>query len=217
MSQIPVSAEEGPKTPELGRRPNDPPRLRIIAAMRRSVGRRGVAGSTYDLVTAEAGVSRGSIFYYFGNKERLLGDVVRADADARIRVLRARLSGARSSDEVLDGLVAVLESFLDEDRHAHAFIYEMTALATRNEHVRSAMSDLYGRWRSALAALLEEKDQKGALRLRADAHATAAVLTALGEGLALQAAADPRWDRARSLSQALAAARVMLGRSGVAR
>jgi len=75
------------------------------------------------------------------------------------------------------------------------------------------MSDLYGRWHSALAALLEEKDREGALRLHGDAHGVAAVVTALGEGLAIQAAADPGWARAPSLSQALAAARVLLNRA----
>jgi AcrR family transcriptional regulator len=42
---------------------------RIIEAMRTSVGTRGAAGSTFDVVAREAGVSRGLLHYYFGSKE----------------------------------------------------------------------------------------------------------------------------------------------------
>ncbi|HEX8051891.1 MAG TPA: TetR family transcriptional regulator, partial [Thermoleophilaceae bacterium] len=38
---------------------------RIVAAMRASVARRGAAGSTFDHVAREAGVSRGLLHYYF--------------------------------------------------------------------------------------------------------------------------------------------------------
>ena len=63
---------------------------RIVAAMRSSVGRRGTAGSTFDHVAAEAGVSRGLLHYYFGSKERLLVEVVRHDCDLRIEALDHR-------------------------------------------------------------------------------------------------------------------------------
>ena len=46
---------------------------RIVEAMRASVAQRGVAGSTFDHVAGEAGVSRGLLHYYFGSKERLVG------------------------------------------------------------------------------------------------------------------------------------------------
>ena len=58
---------------------------RIIAAMRASVATRGAAGSTFDHVAREAGVSRGLLHYYFGSKERLLVEVVRQDCDDRIQ------------------------------------------------------------------------------------------------------------------------------------
>ncbi len=41
---------------------------RIVDAMRESVAARGAAGSTFDHVAREAGVSRGLLHYYFGTK-----------------------------------------------------------------------------------------------------------------------------------------------------
>src|SRR5689334_11349390 len=74
---------------------------RIVAAMRASVADRGVAGSTFDHVAREAGVSRGLLHYYFGSKERLLVEVVRHDCDVRMGVLEEQLAGARDADDLL--------------------------------------------------------------------------------------------------------------------
>ena len=63
---------------------------RIVTAMRASVGARGAAGSTFDVVAREAGVSRGLLHYYFGSKERLMVEVVRRDCDTFVAELEAR-------------------------------------------------------------------------------------------------------------------------------
>ena len=57
---------------------------RIVEAMRRSVARRGTAGSTFDQVSREAGVSRGLLHYYFGTKEQLLVEAVRLECELRL-------------------------------------------------------------------------------------------------------------------------------------
>src|SRR6187455_1921462 len=73
---------------------------RIVEAMRSSVARRGVAGSTFDHVAREARVSRGLLHYYFGTKERLLAEVVRRDCDLRMRALDDQLAGAADAEEM---------------------------------------------------------------------------------------------------------------------
>ena len=70
---------------------------RIIAAMRASVGKRGAAGSTFDHVAREAGVSRGLLHYYFGTKERLLVEVIRRDTEYRIETLGSAMKAATFS------------------------------------------------------------------------------------------------------------------------
>ena len=54
---------------------------RIVDAMRASVGERGAAGSTFDHVAREAGVSRGLLHYYFGTE----GAAARRGLPARLR------------------------------------------------------------------------------------------------------------------------------------
>src|ERR687889_2064154 len=88
---------------------------RIIEAMRTSIAARGAAGSTFDQVAREAGVSRGLLHYYFGSKEQLLVEVVRHDCEVRNRNMDERLEKSQSVDEILDALVVGPEEFLEDD------------------------------------------------------------------------------------------------------
>src|ERR1700760_213638 len=84
---------------------------RIVEAMRASVAERGIAGSTFEHVAREAGVSRGLLHYYFGTKERLLIEVVRRDSDLRIEQLEIGIAGAASADDVIETLLESFEEF----------------------------------------------------------------------------------------------------------
>ena len=70
--------------------------------MRRSVARRGTAGSTFDHVSREAGVSRGLLHYYFGTKEQLLVEAVRRDCELRMEQLERQLAGAQTAEDFID-------------------------------------------------------------------------------------------------------------------
>src|SRR5215212_5398907 len=113
---------------------------RIVQAMRTSVGRRGVAGSTFDRVAQQAGVSRGLLHYYFGTKERLLAETVRHDAGLRMAQLEARLAEADSIDAIVEALVSQLQDFVHEDRGSQAVLYEMFSASRRNEEIREELA-----------------------------------------------------------------------------
>ncbi len=184
---------------------------RIVAAMRASVGARGAAGSTFDLVAREAGVSRGLLHYYFGSKERLLVEVVRRDCDERIAALEHALARARSVDEIVQALVASLEAFVQGEPGAQAVLYEMVSASRHSEEIRVELAELYRRWRALLAGALREKEREGIVRLDADADSVASILFALGDGLGLQLSSDPDWVSQGSLEVGMRTARRLLG------
>ena len=184
---------------------------RIVEAMRASVGARGAAGSTFDIVAREAGVSRGLLHYYFGSKERLLVEVVRRDCDERIAALEQGLAGAGSVDEIVQALVLSLESFVQGEPGAQAVLYEMVRASRHSEEIRVELAELYRRWRDLLAGALRDKERAGIVKLRGDADAVASVLFALGDGIGLQLGADPAWDSQDALEVGTRSARHLLG------
>jgi AcrR family transcriptional regulator len=159
---------------------------RIIDAMRSSVARRGVAGSTFDHVAREAGVSRGLLHYYFGTKERLLAEVVRRDGELRMRMLDAQLAPCRDADDLIRALVASLHRLVREEPEELAVRFELVTLSRRNAEIAAEFGALTQRIREHVAGLLEGKQADGALRLRAPAEAVAEVLLAMADGMSLR-------------------------------
>jgi AcrR family transcriptional regulator len=186
---------------------------RIIDAMRASVAKRGAAGSTFDHVAREAGVSRGLLHYYFGTKERLLVEVVRRDCDIRMETVDAALADARTAEDFVDALVRSLEDVLEHDPEFYALLFEMTTLARRNDEIATELRELGQRMRSHVADLLRAKQQEGVVRLADEPEAVAAILFALGDGIAVQVLPAP--DRVAELGPwvraGVVAARALLG------
>ena len=114
---------------------------RIVEAMRISVASRGIAGSTFDHVAREAGVSRGLLHYYFGTKERLLVEVVRRECDLRKQRLADALAAANGADDVLHALVSTFEDFLGEGPTPAVMFYEIITLAQRNAEIAAELAE----------------------------------------------------------------------------
>jgi AcrR family transcriptional regulator len=184
---------------------------RIIAAMRASVGTRGAAGSTFDHVAREAGVSRGLLHYYFGSKERLLVEVVRHDCEARIAGMDERIAQAENVDEIVGALVVGLEEFIEGEPGTPAVIYEMLSASRHSEEIRAELAELYRRWRAHLAGALRAKEREGMVRLEAGADSVASMLFALGDGFGIQVLSDPDWDREAAFQLGVRIARRLLG------
>lgn len=183
---------------------------RIIDAMRSSVARRGVAGSTFDHVAREAGVSRGLLHYYFGTKERLLAEVVRRDCDLRLAAIDAQLADAHDADGVIDALVESLRSFVTDEPEFITLVFEVFVLSRRNEEIHAEFAELLRRTRTHVAELLSRKQAEGALRLRAEPEAVADVLFALADGISIRMISEPDQEFAETVAAGVVAVRALL-------
>jgi AcrR family transcriptional regulator len=183
---------------------------RIVDAMRRSVARRGIAGSTFDHVSREAGVSRGLLHYYFGTKEQLLVEAVRRDADLRLERLESQLSTAQTADDYIDLMAQSLRDTLNEDPEFVILAFELFTLARRNEDVAAEYAELLRRSREHLAAMLDAGQREGILKLHAEPEMIADVLFSLADGFALRMLSEPERDFTASLAAGTTCARALL-------
>ena len=190
---------------------------RIVAAMRMSVARRGVAGSTFDHVAREAQVSRGLLHYYFGTKERLLAEVARREAAVRIPVLRERLAHAADAGELIEVLVSSLRATIRDDPEYVTVMFELFALARRHPEIAAEVAALVASMRSEVAGALADLDATGAISLQAPAEVVADAIFAIGDGAALRALAEPERDVAPLLAVLGAVARSLLDSAGARR
>jgi AcrR family transcriptional regulator len=189
--------------------PNDKA-VRIVEAMRASVASRGFAGSTFDHVAREAGVSRGLLHYYFGTKERLLVEVVRRECQVRGELLHQAVAGARGADDLIDALVRSFEDVLSEGSSEVVMFYELLTLAQRNAGIAAELAELARTLRLTLAEALRTGSEAGVFELRADADDVATFLLALADGVMMRRMSEPELDARRLMDQAVAAARALL-------
>jgi AcrR family transcriptional regulator len=183
---------------------------RIVEAMRSSVARRGISGSTFEHVAREAGVSRGLLHYYFGTKEALLVEVVRRDAEHRVTRLDEPLANASSADEILRVLVSNLEDSIQNDPGFWVLLFELFTAGRRNPEIQREVGELFKRTRDHVADVFRAKEGEGVLKLRADADAVVGFLFALADGIALQMLSDPERDHADVIAAATLAAHSLL-------
>jgi AcrR family transcriptional regulator len=183
---------------------------RIVEAMRRSVARRGTAGSTFDHVAREAGVSRGLLHYYFGTKEQLLLEAVRRDCELRMELLEQQLAGARTADDFIGLMAQNLQETVREDPDFVTLMFELFTLSRRNEDIAVEYAELMRRTRGQVADMLAIAQQEGVVRLHAKPDTVAEILFALADGFALRMLTEPERDFDATVRAGIACARALL-------
>ena len=162
--------------------------------MRRSVAQRGTAGSTFEHVAREAGVSRGLLHYYFGTKEQLLAEAVRRDCELRLELLERQLAGAQTADDFIGLMAQHLQETVREDPDFITLVFELFTLSRRNEDIAVEYADLMRRIREQVAGMLAVAQSEGVLQLHAEPEAVAEILFSLGDGFALRMLTEPERD-----------------------
>lgn len=183
---------------------------RIVEAMRHSVARRGAAGSTFDHVSREAGVSRGLLHYYFGTKEHLLVEAARRDCELRIEALERRLADAQTAEDFVALLAENLRETIREDPDFVTLVFELFTLSRRNDEIAVEYARLVRLTRERLASMLAAAQEDGVLRLRAEPEAVADILFSIGDGLALRLISEPERDFTATIRAGIECARSLV-------
>jgi len=183
---------------------------RIIDAMRRSVARRGTAGSTFEHVSREAGVSRGLLHYYFGTKEQLLVEAVRRDCELRLERLERQLSTAKTAQDFIGLMAQNLQDTVKEDPDFVTLVFELFTLSRRNEDIAVEYAGLMRRTREQVAGMLALAQSEGVVSLHAEPEAVAEILFSLGDGFALRMLSEPNRDFTSTLCAGITCAQALL-------
>ncbi|HTR89721.1 MAG TPA: TetR/AcrR family transcriptional regulator, partial [Solirubrobacteraceae bacterium] len=172
--------------------------------------RRGSAGSTFDHVAREAGVSRGLLHYYFGTKEKLLVEAVRHDCELRMAQLERQLADARSAEDFIALMAQNLQETVREDPDFVTLLFELFTLSRRNADIAAEYAELNRGMREHVAEMLATAQRDGVLHLRAEPDAVAEILFSIGDGFALRMLAEPDRDFAATVQAGILCARALM-------
>jgi len=163
-----------------------PTAQRILAAARRLLAEGGFEALKLSAIAAEAGESKASIGYHFGNKAGLVTALVDSLAHESNRGLideaGACPAGAARVHALIDG-----ESRIAADAESFQSFFDVLPHALRDPDLRERVAALYDGYRETVLRCLDAAGQDSADELRPFAM----LMIAIVDGLAIQHGLDP--------------------------
>jgi AcrR family transcriptional regulator len=158
-------------------------RDRLLAAAEQVIDRHGYGGASIDLITAEAGYSKGAIYSNFESKEALFLELLRLYMERDMAELEriVRLDPDKLSAAVTGWLKA-----MHAERDCPLLVTELQLHARRSPAFAKRYYALQEQQTRTLAGILERYFKAASVPLPMDALELAASMTALANGLSLQ-------------------------------
>jgi TetR/AcrR family transcriptional repressor of nem operon len=179
------------------RTPRDPERtrVRLLQAAFQEMHRSGFRSADLDAILANAGVTKGALYYHFDNKEAL-GYAV-ADEIIASKVHQKWVQPLRNATNPIDVLIRIFqsESLKRKDVQRGCYLLNLSQeMSGLDEGFRRRTARVYKDWRDAMAEALREGQKRQVVRSDISADEMATFLIAAWEGYAVlgKNSQDPR-------------------------
>jgi len=169
------------------------PREAIMDAAYRLLAERGYEAATTKEIARAAGVAPGLVHYYFASKDALVVEMLRRESERYTAMIR-QLAASIPAERLAAAALAEPRERVARQPEWYRLRYALFALALHNESITPDVRALLAQGRDGIAAAARRALGDNL----PDAEATAAVLLACFDGLALQALLDPAVDLERA-------------------
>ena len=177
----------------------------LLTAALRVFARRGYGQAGVDEIAAEAGYSKGALYWHFSGKEELLTALLEERIDAPMRDRFALLASAPPERDMSVEATRAFAQQLGEQREAMLLEREYWSLAIRDPELRARYAERQTELRGALAAALEARARHlGTRALTMPAENVARIVMSIIGGLAVDELIEPGSVRPELLGEALA-------------
>lgn len=129
-------------------------RDRLLIAARQIFLTTGYQGATLDAIAAEAGFTKGAVYWHFPNKQALFFALVAASIHANFEFLERMLADNRGDPAQLRAVIADWIDGIDQRETLPAFGVELEIEARRDHSFRAIYKDLIHQYEAALAQVL---------------------------------------------------------------
>ncbi len=176
-----------------------------MTAALRVFARRGYREASVDEIAAEAGYSKGALYWHFSGKEELLTALLEERIDAPMRDRIDLLASAPPERDMSVEAARAFAQQLAEQREAMLLEREYWSLAIRDPELRARYAERQTELRSALAAAVEARaGHLGTPNLTMPAEDVARIVMSIIGGLAVDELIDPGSVRPALVGEALA-------------
>jgi AcrR family transcriptional regulator len=166
-------------------------REQILDAAARVFAARGYSGASISKIAAEAGFSKGALYWNFASKEELFFALLDERIDARIRALFAMTEAAPAGQPMEEQISRGLSAVLEEERELVLLFHEYSAMAVRDPRLREKYVERNAMLRRGLARAISARHEASGVSLVMGAEEVATAVIALADGLSIEQLTDP--------------------------
>jgi AcrR family transcriptional regulator len=163
----------------------------LLDAAERVLAARGYHGASIDLIAAEAGLTKGAVYWNFDTKEELFLGLLEDRFDRRARGLMAITEQASSDETSSEAVGRGFAEMVAEHRRLVLLMNEFWALAVRDEKLRKRWVKRQRALRENLARALIARHETTGVPLSVPASELATAILAMADGLAMEMVAEP--------------------------
>jgi len=168
-------------------------RKQILAAALAVFSEKGFHGANVSDVAAQAGVSQGTIYWYFESKEELVSATILSFVEEMAEGALAVTRMGDTSADKLRALATSMEGLAVPGSRLFSIFLEFWASSPRREQAAALWMDLLAEFKDVFVALVEEGIETGEFR-PVDAEGVVWAIMAAYDGLAAYAMLKPDLD-----------------------
>lgn len=170
-------------------------RSRLLAAASRAFARLGYAGATLDEIAAEAGLTKGAVYWHFANKNELFLEILEWRLRQRLTVIpRQALDAARAKDPVEEITALLLEQLAFAVAEPDwPKLYLEYLLHSGDHGIRQRLDETALAIQRMVAKAIGDLQGEGLVRPDLEPMALAVTFTAILDGLVLGWLRSPDW------------------------
>jgi len=172
-------------------------RAQITQAAAEVFARKGFQGASVDDIATAAGVSKGTVYGYFENKEELFYATFEVFQGELVLQCEAVMAAQTTAFDKLAGCLKICVTSLQQNIQMFPLTLELWAAASSGsarERFAVAMENLYREFRGMTSGLIEAGKASGEFRADVNGEAVAAWLVGGVDGMMLQYWFDQRLD-----------------------
>lgn len=174
-----------------------PTKVALLEVVKEMIAEFGADGFTVEMVLAESGISRGSLYHHFEDfpdlVEEALLDINRANVVTSIELVRHELAGVQTKDEFLVAVGRVTRALHSPERFkARVDRVRMLAVCGNDERFRKRFGDTQAEVIMAFADVIADAQARGVVRADFDPKVLATFMSAYTTGVILNdVSSDP--------------------------
>ncbi|MEJ8544558.1 TetR/AcrR family transcriptional regulator [Brevibacillus borstelensis] len=191
-------------------KPNVISRQELLQSARDVIASHGIQALTLKAVATGAGVTQGTVYYHFRNKEQLLLELIKEMCQDSWKNL---LDDAGQGEEILEKALASARSRCTHDSPYHRVYFSLIAAGIYQETLGKELASLQELENKALGMAVKRFAKNEEL-VDIPAERWATLFNAWIDGLALQALLSPSFDADQAYADLAQVIRYLVGRKG---